>query len=102
MSLEMLLRRMNATIPVKDPETGEDKTVVVTVHGFRAAFRTWAQENADAKEEVIELCLAHTIGDDTRNAYARGQLIKLRHELMTAWGRFVCPKKPRLMVATQR
>jgi integrase len=102
MALEMLLRRMNATIPVKVEATGEDKTAVVTVHGFRAAFRTWAQENTNAKEEVIELCLAHTIGDDTRNAYARGQLIKLRHELMTAWGRFVSPKRPKLTVATQR
>jgi integrase len=36
--------------------TGDD---TLTVHGFRTTFRTWAQEETDFEEEILEHCLHH-------------------------------------------
>lgn len=57
----------------------------VTAHGFRATFRTWAQEYAAYAEEVVELALAHVNSDATRAAYARSELIDKRRRLMADW-----------------
>ncbi|MDO8862998.1 site-specific integrase [Haliea sp. E1-2-M8] len=50
----------------------------VTAHGFRATFRTWAQEHTSYAEEVPELALARVNSDLTGTAYARGELIDKR------------------------
>ncbi len=60
----------------------------VTQHGFRATFRTWAQEHTTYPEEVCELALAHVNSDATRAAYARSELIDKRRLLMKDWERF--------------
>jgi integrase len=60
----------------------------VTQHGFRATFRTWAQEHTSYPEEVCELALAHVNSDATRAAYARSELIEKRRNLMADWERF--------------
>ncbi|HCD55655.1 tyrosine-type recombinase/integrase [Haliea sp.] len=60
----------------------------VTQHGFRATFRTWAQEHTTYPEEVCELALAHVNSDATRVAYARSELIDKRRKLMADWERF--------------
>ncbi|MGD9661425.1 MAG: tyrosine-type recombinase/integrase [Porticoccaceae bacterium] len=57
----------------------------VTAHGFRATFRTWAQEHTNYAEEVVELALAHVNSDATRAAYARSELIDKRRLLMSDW-----------------
>ena len=36
-----------------------------TVHGMRAAFRTWAAEVVDARDEIAETALAHVVGSKT-------------------------------------
>jgi hypothetical protein len=61
----------------------------VTAHGFRATFRTWAQEHTGYVEEVPELALAHVNSDRTRTAYARGELIEKRGQLMEDWEHFI-------------
>ena len=61
----------------------------VTAHGFRATFRTWAQEHTGYVEEVPELALAHVNSDRTRTAYARGELIEKRRQLMEDWEYFI-------------
>ena len=61
----------------------------VTVHGMRAAFRTWAQERTGYQREVIEVCLAHVVGDATERAYARGDLLAKRQQVMEAWSNFL-------------
>lgn len=69
----------------------------VTQHGFRATFRTWAQELTSYPEEVCELALAHVNSDATRAAYARSELIDKRRLLMADWERFCregVPTKP--------
>ncbi len=60
----------------------------VTVHGFRAAFRTWAAERTNFPRELIETALAHLVGDETERAYQRGDLFEKRRRVMEAWAQF--------------
>ncbi|HJO50434.1 MAG TPA: integrase arm-type DNA-binding domain-containing protein [Sulfitobacter pontiacus] len=58
----------------------------VTVHGMRAAFRTWAREDAAAPDDVAEMVLAHSVGSKTVQAYNRAMLVHERHKLLEQWG----------------
>ena len=60
-----------------------------TVHGFRSTFRVWADECMSVPRAVKELSLAHRVGSDVEEAYARSDLLDLRRPLMDAWGEFV-------------
>jgi integrase len=57
----------------------------VTVHGFRASFKTWASERTNFAREVVEAALAHTPNDPLEAAYRRGDLVDKRRKLMEAW-----------------
>jgi integrase len=57
----------------------------LTVHGFRATFRTWAAECTAYPREVIEVALAHRVYGDTEGAYQRGDLFEKRRKLMDDW-----------------
>lgn len=59
-----------------------------TPHGFRASFKSWAQTLTAYRDEVSELCLAHTNGNATRAAYARADLLPERAKLLQAWATF--------------
>lgn len=60
-----------------------------TVHGFRAAFRTWAAEHMPAiPEAVAESALAHTVPDAVVRAYQRAKFMDLRRMLGDAWGSY--------------
>ncbi len=61
---------------------GMTKGKGVTVHGFRSAFRDWAAETTAHPNEVVEMTLAHAIGDKTEAAYRRGDLFEKRRALM--------------------
>ena len=63
-----------------------------TVHGMRSAFRTWASERTNAPHAVMELCLAHAVGDATERAYSRSDLVDKRRRLMDQWAAFVTGK----------
>ena len=60
-----------------------------TVHGFRSSFRIWASERTNADHAVMELCLAHAVGNAVEQAYARSDLLAKRRRLMNRWGAFV-------------
>jgi integrase len=74
-SMMAVLKRMNRTD--------------LTVHGFRATFRTWAAERTTFPREVAEAALSHVVGDDTERAYQRGDLFEKRRKLMDEWGRLL-------------
>ncbi|MCC0052554.1 MAG: tyrosine-type recombinase/integrase [Rhodobiaceae bacterium] len=57
----------------------------VTVHGFRATFRTWVSEKTGFPPQIAEMALAHAISDKLEAAYQRGDLFEKRRELMQAW-----------------
>ena len=35
----------------------------ITVHGFRSTFRDWAAERTNFPSEVVEMALAHAVGN---------------------------------------
>ena len=74
MALLMALRRM------KRPD--------LTAHGFRSTFRDWAAETTPFPSEVVEMALAHAVGDKVEAAYRRGDLFEKRREVMETWGRY--------------
>ncbi len=74
MALLMLLRRMGR---------GD-----LTAHGFRSTFRDWAAERTNFPNEVVEMALAHAVGNKVEAAYRRSDLFEKRRELMDAWAAY--------------
>jgi integrase len=74
MTMLMLLRRM--------------KRDDLTAHGFRSTFSDWAAERTAYPREVVEMSLAHAIGNKVEAAYRRGDLFEKRRRLMADWARF--------------
>jgi integrase len=68
MTLLQVLRRMDR----KD----------ISVHGFRATFRTWVAEQTSYPSEVAEAALAHKIPNEVERAYKRTTFEQKRRELM--------------------
>jgi integrase len=60
----------------------------MTVHGFRSTFRDWAAERTNFPSEVVEMALAHAVGNKVEAAYRRGDLFDKRRRLMDAWSEF--------------
>lgn len=60
-----------------------------TMHGFRASFRTWATEATEYPHEMLELALAHTVGDETVRAYMRSSMFEKRRQLMEDWAAYI-------------
>ncbi|MBW6522495.1 tyrosine-type recombinase/integrase [Sphingomonas sp. RHCKR47] len=61
-----------------------------TVHGFRSSFRDWAAEHhPDLPDAVAEAALAHAEPDKVVRAYKRTTLVRMRQQLLQAWGAFV-------------
>jgi integrase len=65
-----------------------------TVHGFRSTFRDWAAERTGYPEFVIEMALAHAVGDEVVKAYKRTDLFERRLRLMKQWGDFLVKPRP--------
>jgi len=61
----------------------------VSVHGFRATFRTWGGEATATPVEVLESSLAHgIISDKVEAAYRRADFFEKRRKLMEAWSEY--------------
>ena len=59
-----------------------------TPHGFRSTFMDWAHDCTSYPKHVIDMALAHTIGDKVEAAYRRSDLFAKRARLMTEWAKF--------------
>jgi integrase len=57
----------------------------VTVHGFRASFRSWAGHAKAEETDVLEAALAHVEKDETKKAYARDDYYERRIIVMSKW-----------------
>src|SRR5271166_1916770 len=88
MALLVLLKRMN---------TGEKKWLdpvrgrPITAHGFRATFRTWAEEVATVPHAVVEQAMGHQVGTQVERAYRRTDVLDKRRALMEAWAQWCEP-----------
>jgi integrase len=60
----------------------------VTVHGFRSTLRDWAAERTNFPSEVVEMALAHAVGNKVEAAYRRGDLFDKRRRLMAEWATY--------------
>jgi integrase len=74
--------------------TDVDEAQRVTVHGFRAAFSTWANEQ-HFPPDVIEAALAHSEKNAVRAAYNRAEYVEQRKRLAEAWAEFCEGGKPK-------
>lgn len=89
MSMSAVVKRMNVT--------------GITIHGFRSTFRDWAAETTSFPNHVVEMALAHTIGDAVERAYRRGDLYAKRKALMDAWAKYCAtPVKSGVVVPMRR
>jgi integrase len=59
----------------------------LTAHGFRATFKTWAEEKTKFDSLVIEASMAHQVKGIERH-YLRTTFFEQRRKLMDAWTRF--------------
>ena len=59
------------------------------VHSVRSCFMQFMVKQTDIKETVASLCLAHTVGNQTEQAYNRGEYLEERRRAMQLWGDFV-------------
>jgi integrase len=73
MAMAMILRR---------------RSLDVTVHGFRSAFRDWAGERTAYPDDVCEAALAHIVASKSKAAYFRTDLFEKRRQLMEDWSVF--------------
>jgi integrase len=92
MALLTLLKRMNAGEKKwLDPASSRP----ITAHGFRATFRTWAEEVATVPHAVIEQAMGHQVGTQVERAYRRTDVLDKRRALMEAWARWCEPNAAR-------
>jgi hypothetical protein len=62
------------------------------VNGYRDEG-DWAGDKTPFPRDVIEMALAHAVGDATEQAYRRGRAVEQRRELMNAWAAY-CERPP--------
>src|SRR5262249_24366580 len=62
-------------------------------HGFRSCFMDWSHETTNHPKVVIDMALAHAIGDKVEASYRRGNLFVKRIKLMNSWIEY-CGKAP--------
>jgi integrase len=90
MALLTLLKRMNAG----DSKVWTDSSSgrPITAHGFRATFRTWAEEVATFPHAVVEQAMGHQVGGQVERAYRRTDVLEQRRKLMDTWAAYCEPK----------
>ena len=64
-----------------------------TMHGFRSSFRDWGGEVSQHRRELLEISLAHDLGNKVEEAYRRGDMLDKRRPLMEDWARFAAKLK---------
>lgn len=90
MALLTLLKRMNSGEQKwLDPSSGKP----ITAHGFRATFRTWAEEQTHTANAVIEEAMGHVVGSSVERAYRRTDVLEKRRTLMELWAQHCEPNK---------
>jgi integrase len=55
-----------------------------TVHGFRASLSTWGNDRG-IDSVLIEVALAHAVGNAVERRYNRSDKLALRAEMMAQW-----------------
>jgi integrase len=94
-----VIERINGEKPTWiDPASGRP----VVPHGFRATFKTWAEETAHFPHSVVEQAMGHHIGTAVERAYSRTDLLEQRRRLMDAWAAHCAPPEGQNIVVLKR
>lgn len=64
----------------------------IVPHGFRSTIFSWAEDHG-YKLEDCEAIIAHTKGDQNLAAYARGNKLEIRRQIMEAYYTHLCPAR---------
>ena len=80
------LKQMQKTRKWTDPKIRDR---LITAHGFRSTFSDWATEVGEYSRDDTDACIAHNVKSDTRAAYQRGELLKIRRGIMNKWLEFI-------------
>jgi integrase len=68
----------------------QDINADITVHGFRATFKTWSLECTETDPLVVKSCMSHKIGSRVDQAYHRGpQFLEKRRRHMQLWANYM-------------
>lgn len=89
MAMLVLLKRMRAG----DEKWLDDEGRPIVIHGFRASFRTWAEEAVSFPHHTIEEAMGHVVGSYVERAYRRTDVLEQRRKLMNAWAQHCEPKQ---------
>ena len=82
-----VIRKMNARTSKPEWVDEFDGRPIVP-HGFRATFKTWAEETTAFPHVVTEEVLGHQVGSEVERAYRRTDHLQNRRAVMEAWGEF--------------
>lgn len=74
---------------VAKPLIGLGVAHLATIHGFRSTLRDWAGDETDHARDVVEMALAHLVGDETERAYRRRDALKKRRALLDDWAAYL-------------
>ena len=66
----------------------KDLKIDCSPHGFRSSFRSWCSDEG-IDRELAEQALAHAVGSQVEQCYARSDVLERRREVMEAWGAFL-------------
>jgi integrase len=82
------LERMGVTV-LRRTSIGAEEQVPITMHGFRASFKSWAEENGYGSDpRLIEFALAHKLPDRVEASYSRVTRVEERRVVMERWANF--------------
>jgi integrase len=84
-TLNEVIKRLHSVETV--PSDVPDRPAVV--HGMRSTFRNWGRQCTNFRPELLELSLAHTVGNAAERAYARDDALEQRREVLEAWAGFL-------------
>jgi hypothetical protein len=84
-TLNMVIKRLHARQPVSSDVKGRP----AVVHGMRSTCRNWGRTQTDFRSELLELSLAHAVGNAAEQACARDDALEQRRAVMVAWAVFM-------------
>lgn len=96
MALLAVIRRMNEG--EDGPKWVDPSGRPVVPHGWRATFRTWADDCHPGERDAAEKALAHEDANKVAGRYRRSDLFERRIGLMEQWGQH-CTKAPAEVVS---
>jgi integrase len=92
MAILSVIQRMNKAAADRwvDPKYNPPRPVVP--HGFRASFRTWADETTGFPHAIVEQAMGHRVAAEVERSYIRTDMLDKRRQLMNAWAGYIEPQ----------